>query len=118
MSVWNDWFVSIPKHTIPTKGFLVLDKKKVLLVYPPNQLMEIETPRPDGSLGPLYLASALEKQGIPSDLLDASVGPPGVSLEKTFYRLVKQANGLIKIGMDFDEIAEYVVKGGYTFVGL
>ena len=37
---------------------------KVIIIYPPNQLMDVETPRPDGSLGPLYLASALEKIGI------------------------------------------------------
>ena len=34
---------------------------KCLIIYPPNQLMDVETPRPDGSLGPLYLASSLEK---------------------------------------------------------
>ena len=37
---------------------------KCVIIYPPNQLLDIETPRPDGSLGPLYLASALEKIGV------------------------------------------------------
>ena len=59
---------------------------KVLLVYPPNQLMDVETPRPDGSLGPLYLASSLEKIGIQADILDASVGSDDFALENTFYR--------------------------------
>ena len=63
---------------------------KVLLVYPPNQLMPIETPRPDGSLGPLYLAAALEAAGFETDILDASVGAPDQTLEQTFHRGVRQ----------------------------
>ena len=54
---------------------------KCLIIYPPNQLLDIETPRPDGSLGPLYLASALEKIGIETDILDASVGAKNYSLK-------------------------------------
>ena len=46
--------------------------------------MDVETPRPDGSLGPLYLASALEKIGIETDVLDASVGSKECSLKNTF----------------------------------
>ena len=75
---------------------------KVLIIYPPNQLMDIETPRPDGSLGPLYLASELEKRGIETDILDASVGTEEHDLTNTFYRTVRQENGLIRIGMRFD----------------
>ena len=63
--------------------------------------MGIETPRPDGSLGPLYLASALEKIGIETDILDASVGAKEYSLKETFYRRIRQGNGLIRIGMNF-----------------
>ncbi len=91
---------------------------KVLLIYPPNQLMDIETPRPDGSLGPLYLASQLEKEGYETDVLDASVGGDCQKLEDTFYRRIKQENGLIRIGMDFSEIAAFVNKGSYDFVGI
>ncbi len=92
--------------------------KKVLLIYPPNQLMDIETPRPDGSLGPLYLASALESKGIQTDILDASVGAKQHYLKNTFYRSIRQDNGLIRIGMNFDEIAEYVSKGNYGIAGI
>ena len=91
---------------------------KVLLIYPSNQLMDIETPRPDGSLGPLYLASSLESRGISTDILDASVGGQEQSLQDTFYRNVQQDNGLTRIGMDFDEIAEYVSRGRYSVVGI
>jgi len=96
-----------------------LDKQiKGLLIYPPNQLMNIETPRPDGSLGLLYLASSLEANGIQADVLDASVGSPNHSLKNTFYRNIKQENDLTKIGMDFIEIANYVTKNNYNFVGI
>src|SRR3989344_838758 len=93
-------------------------EKKVLLLYPPNQLMDIETPRPDGSLGPLYLAAELERRGNCVDILDASVGTQEHFLENTFFRTVKQGNGLIKIGMDFDEIARYATKNNYSVVGI
>src|SRR3989338_2040283 len=91
---------------------------KGIIIYPPNQLMDIETPRPDGSLGPLYLAAALEKRGVATDILDATVGGPNHTLEQTFYRTEKQENGLIRIGMGFEEIAHYVAQGGYDFVGI
>lgn len=91
---------------------------KILLVYPPNQLLPIETPRPDGSLGPLYLAGALEDAGFETDILDASVGPKEANLENTFYRNVKQPNGLIRIGMSREQIEEYIARGGYAIVGI
>ena len=96
----------------------MLNRNRVLLVYPPNQLMEIETPRPDGSLGPLYLAGALELAGFSVDVLDASVGTADDSLEETFYRSVKLPNGLTRIGMSPDRIAEVVSTGEYGLVGI
>ena len=86
-----------------------------LLIYPPNQLMDIETPRPDGSLGLLYLASALENAGIETDILDASVGTTGDTTDY-FHRRIRQENGLVRIGMDFNEIADMAC--GYDFVGI
>lgn len=91
---------------------------KGLLIYPPNQLMDVETPRPDGSLNLLYLAAALEAKGVQTDILDCSVGTAEQTLEDTFYRRIRQENGLIRIGMQFDEIAEYVKKRGYDFIGI
>ncbi|GEM_PF-994109 len=91
---------------------------KVLLVYPPNQLMDIETPRPDGSLGPLYLAGALEDAGIEVDILDASVGTAEDRLEETFYNPVMQENNLIRIGMTEARMSEVIAKGDYTVIGI
>ena len=47
---------------------------KVLLVYPPNQLIpDVETPRPDGGLGLLHLYAVLRNNNIEVDLIDASI---------------------------------------------
>lgn len=93
--------------------------EKILLVYPPNQLMPIETPRPDGSLGLLYLASALEQDGFETDVLDASVGLVGADcLSDTFYRGVMQSSGLTRIGMTSKRILEVIANGRYTVVGI
>ena len=40
------------------------------------------------------------------------------SLKDTFYRRIRQGNGLIRIGMNFNEIADYVDKGKYNFVAI
>jgi radical SAM superfamily enzyme YgiQ (UPF0313 family) len=91
---------------------------KVLLIYPPNQLNPKETARPDGSLGPLYLAASLDRVGIENDVVDASVGTKEQTLEQTFYRVIQQSNGLIRIGMNYEEIKELIAKGGYNIVGI
>lgn len=83
---------------------------QILMVYPPNQLMPVETPRPDGSLGPLYLIGALRQIGLDADLIDMSVGSSEDKLEDTFYRNEQLPNGLIRIGMSQERIAE-VVEG-------
>ncbi len=91
---------------------------RVLLIYPPSQLMDIEIPRPDGSLGLLYLAGALRRVDVEVDVLDASVGTAEDNLEETFYKPVMQPNGLIRIGMSAERIREVVAKGGYNVVGI
>ena len=95
-----------------------IEEIKGLLIYPPTQLMERETARPEGSMGPPYLASSLEKEGIKTDILDATVGTKEHKLKETLYRMIRQDNGLIRVGMSFEEITEHVVKKEYDFVGL
>jgi radical SAM superfamily enzyme YgiQ (UPF0313 family) len=80
--------------------------------------MPIETPRPDGSLGPLYLAGALEAAGIEVDVLDASVGTTDDRLEDTFFNPIMQDNGLLRIGMTTERISEVIDRGGYNVVGV
>ena len=96
----------------------MIKEPRVLLVYPPNQLMPIETPRPDGSLGPLYLAGALERLDIQTDILDASVGFSEDDLKDTFCKSVMQSNGLIRIGMSSERIKEFIAKGKYNVIGI
>jgi anaerobic magnesium-protoporphyrin IX monomethyl ester cyclase len=91
---------------------------KCLLIYPPVQLLAVERARPDGSLGLLYLAASLEKNGIHTDVIDATVGTKEQTLKDTFYRIVKQENGLFRIGMEFEDIAQYVKKNNYDYVGI
>ncbi len=92
--------------------------EKILLISPPNQLMEIETPRPDPELGLLYLAGALEDAGFHADILDATVGTRDDRLENTFRKPVKQENGLIRIGMTEARLSEAIARGGYGVVGI
>lgn len=80
--------------------------------------MPTEMPRPDGSLGLLYLAGALLRASIKTDVLDATVGTPEHKLEETFYRRIMQENGLVKIGLSEDELTEIIARGGYNIVGI
>lgn len=92
---------------------------KVLLIYPPNQLIpKWETPRPGGDLGLLYLAGALEEIGVDVSLLDTSVGTEQDSMEETFFRGVMQENGLIRVGMPWKRIREVIAKGKFDIVGI
>ncbi|MFA6551729.1 MAG: cobalamin-dependent protein, partial [Patescibacteria group bacterium] len=95
-----------------------MEKPKVLLLYPPNQMWPIETPRPDGSIGPLYLAGALEAAGFEADILDTTVGSKDDSLADTFYRSIMQVNGLTRIGMSLERIRDFVLAGKYNIVGI
>jgi len=91
---------------------------KVLLIYPPNQLMDIEIPRPGGTLSLLYLAGALRSAGIEVDLLDATVGAKEDRLEDTFLLRVKQQNGLTRIGMSPERLRVYFADGKYDIIGI
>lgn len=82
---------------------------KVLLVEPPNQFPPDAHRRPNGALGPIYLAGALEKAGYAVDFLDATVGPKTQSLDEVFYRQSKpNEKGLVVVGMNDKEIYEAV----------
>jgi len=91
---------------------------KVLLMYPPNQLMDIEVPRPGGILSLLYLAGALRNAGIEVDLLDATVGAEEDSLQDTFFRRLMQPNGLTRIGMSPERLCAYFADHGYDIIGI
>ena len=60
--------------------------------------------KPEGSLGLIYLASALRDKNFQVSLLDATVGNDNFTLEETFYREEKQPNGMIRVGMQTEDI--------------
>jgi anaerobic magnesium-protoporphyrin IX monomethyl ester cyclase len=91
---------------------------KVLVIDPPNQLNPTEAPRPQGSLGPLYLVSALEDAGIEVDFVDASVGTAEDDMKQTFYNTFRQENGLVRIGMSPERIRNLISVGGYDIVAI
>ena len=64
--------------------------------------------KPEGSLGLIYLASALRDKNFQVSLLDATVGNDNFTLEETFYREEKQPNGMIRVGMEIKDILKEV----------
>jgi hypothetical protein len=58
-----------------------------------------ENPRPDGSLGLLYLAGVLRDSGYGVSILDMCVGDEGDELSDTFYRRVPIDDEHIRVGM-------------------
>lgn len=95
-----------------------MKEPKVLLIYPPLQFMPQEAPRPDGGLGLLYLAGALEDAGIEVNVVDTVVGRKEDDLNLTFYNRVQQSNGLVKVGMSFESIAQLVADTECNIVGI
>ena len=76
-----------------------------LLVYTPQIFdPKFGVVKPEGSLGLIYLASALRDKNFQVSLLDATVGNDNFTLEETFYREEKQPNGMIRVGMEIKDI--------------
>ena len=59
---------------------------KVKLIYPAQQFELTENPRPDSSLGILYLAGKLRDNNFDVSILDMLVGDETDDLKETFYR--------------------------------
>lgn len=89
---------------------------RVKLVYPAQQFENTENPRPDGSLGLLYLAGALRDNGIHVSLLDMCVGEAGDRLEDTFLHRVKIDEEHVRVGMSPEVLAERL--RGYNILGV
>ena len=70
--------------------------------------------KPEGSLGLIYLASALRDKNFQVSLLDATVGNDNFTLEETFYREEKQPNGMIRVGMEIKDILKEELPNSYN----
>ena len=80
-----------------------------LLMYTPQIFdPKFGVVKPEGSLGLIYLASALRDKNFQVSLLDATVGNDNFTLEETFYREEKQPNGMIRVGMEIKDILKEV----------
>ena len=76
-----------------------------LLIYSPQVFdPKFGVVKPEGSLGLIYLASALRDNDFNVEVLDATVGNENYTLEETFYKEQKQPNGLVRVGMDIKDI--------------
>jgi radical SAM superfamily enzyme YgiQ (UPF0313 family) len=73
-------------------------------VYPAQQFTRTEVPRPDGSLGLLYLAGILRNNDFDVSILDMCVGHEGDDLQDTFFRRTDIDEGHIRVGMSPDRL--------------
>ena len=89
-----------------------LGELKFLIAESATQYRPDENPRPQGTLGPLYLLAALGDAGYPADYLDMTVGSDEDSLEATFKPTL-QPNGLVRFGMSPEQLMEKIQKGRY-----
>jgi len=71
---------------------------RVLVLEPPNQLLPIDTARPNGALGPAYLVGALRAADIEADYFDGTVGSIGTPTGLSFFNRIEQENGTIRYG--------------------
>ena len=72
--------------------------------------------KPEGSLGNIYLAGALQDAGYEVSILDCAVGNDKYSLGNTFFREKKMPNGMVRVGMTTEEILKEIEP--YDIVGL
>ena len=91
---------------------MTLYKKNVraLVVEPANQQPAYEKARPNGNLGPAYIVGALREHGVEADYIDATVGPVGSDLKKTFFLRTEMENGNSRFGMSLDELPDIISK--------
>jgi len=113
----------MPAETSPEQrglnSFNINTKKdtNVLLIEPPNRFPPEAGRRPNGALGPVYLAGGLRNAGYSVDYLDAAVGGKQYTLEDVYLRENRpDEKGLVHIGMSDEEIAEAVQ--GYNIIGI
>ena len=92
-------------------------KPKFLLMYSPQIFDKtFGAIKPEGSLGLMYLAGALRDKNYHVDILDATVGNSKYSLEETFYNEKILPDGMIRIGMEIEDILKEVKD--YDVIGL
>jgi radical SAM superfamily enzyme YgiQ (UPF0313 family) len=89
---------------------------RIKLVYPPQQFDVTENPRPDGSLGLLYLAAKLRDDGFPVSLLDACVGDDEDDLSESFYNRTRIDETHVRVGLSPERLKQKLA--GHRIVGV
>ena len=69
---------------------------RIKLVYPAQPFLLTEIPRPDGSLGLIYIAGALRQAGFEVSLLDMCVGDENDLPENAFHRRIPIDDEMIR----------------------
>jgi len=82
----------------------MIKRTKVKLIYPAQQFEVSENPRPDGSLGLLYLAGKLRDNDYDVSILDMCVGDSKDSLDDTFFNRTKIDDDHIRVGMSVEKL--------------
>jgi radical SAM superfamily enzyme YgiQ (UPF0313 family) len=93
-----------------------MNKTKVKLIYPAQQFELSENPRPDGSLGLLYLAGKLRDSNYDVSILDMCVGDENDSLDDTFFNRVPLDDTHIRVGMSDEKLKSKL--DGVNIVGV
>ena len=88
-----------------------------LLIYAPQrQNIKFGTSKPEGSLGLLYLAGALQDNNFHVKVLDCSVGDERHAIKDTFYRQTELPNGMVRVGLTAHEIVH--IAKDYDVIGI
>ncbi len=78
---------------------------RFLLLYSPQWFdKRFGAVKPEGSLGIAYVAGALKNSGYDVSILDCCVGNARYSLQETFYHTTPRDNGMVRVGMNTDDI--------------
>ena len=90
---------------------------RFILIYPPQHFNpRFGAVKPDGSLGLLYLSSALRNSDFDVDVVDTCVGDSESRLKENFFSPTILPNGRYRVGMSCEKIVELV--SGYDVVGI
>lgn len=87
-----------------------INKLRTLLIFPPLTALPSDYPTPDPPLGLAYIAAVLEKHGFDIKILDA--------FAEGLNNVEQKSGGYIRIGMDENNIKNYLLKYNPTLVGI
>jgi len=96
-----------------------MKETKVMLIYPAMEILpKGQNMRTNGSLGPLYLAGALNQLGIEVKVLDMTVGEKDEPLESSFYNYKTLPHGNIRVGVSEEDLAKKIDAFRPTIIGV